>query len=105
MTAKARKKKARARKAPSGPAVNPLWGGRFDAGLDSVMSEINASIDFDRRLYAQDIAASQAHAAMLAHQGIISKKDGRAIVRGLGTIRKEIDAGRFRFSQRSKTST
>ncbi|HUI16200.1 MAG TPA: argininosuccinate lyase [Alphaproteobacteria bacterium] len=99
MTAKARQKKAGARKAPPGLAVNPLWGGRFDAGLDSAMSKINASIDFDRRLYAQDIAASQAHAAMLARQGIISKKDGRAIARGLETIRKEIDAGRFRFSR------
>ena len=96
MTAKARAKRRRTGKAS---APNPLWGGRFAAGLHPSMREINASIDVDRRLYAQDIAASQAHAAMLARQGIISKKDGRAIARGLGSILKEIDSGRFRFSQ------
>jgi len=96
MTVKARAK--RGRKGKSSPA-NPLWGGRFGAGLHPSMRDINASIDFDRRLYVQDIAASRAHAAMLARQGIISKKDGRAIARGLGTILKEIDAGRFRFSK------
>ena len=94
MTAKAKHKKAQQR-----PKANPLWGGRFAAGLNAAMSEINASIDFDRRLYAQDIAASKAHAAMLAAQGIISRKDGRAIARGLETIRAEIEAGRFRFSK------
>ncbi|HKO07511.1 MAG TPA: argininosuccinate lyase, partial [Alphaproteobacteria bacterium] len=94
MTAKAKDKKAQL-----GPKANPLWGGRFAAGLNATMSEINASIDFDRRLYAQDIAASKAHAAMLAAKGIISRKDGRAIARGLETIRAEIEAGRFRFSK------
>jgi len=94
MTAKAKHKKAQLR-----PKANPLWGGRFAAGLNATMSEINASIDFDRRLYAQDIAASKAHAAMLAAKGIISRKDGRAIARGLETIRAEIEAGRFRFSK------
>ncbi len=94
MTAKAKHKKAQQR-----PKANPFWGGRFAAGLNAAMSEINASIDFDRRLYAQDIAASKAHAAMLAAQGIISRKDGRAIARGLETIRAEIEAGRFRFSK------
>ncbi|HXQ68510.1 MAG TPA: argininosuccinate lyase [Alphaproteobacteria bacterium] len=94
MTAKAKHKKAQQR-----PKANPLWGGRFAAGLNATMSEINASIDFDRRLYAQDIAASKAHAAMLAAQGIISRKDGRAIARGLEAIRAEIEAGRFRFSK------
>ncbi|MGO8867628.1 MAG: argininosuccinate lyase [Alphaproteobacteria bacterium] len=94
MTAKAKHKKAQQR-----PKANPLWGGRFAAGLNAAMSEINASIDFDRRLYAQDIAASKAHASMLAAKGIISRKDGRAIARGLETIRAEIEAGRFRFSK------
>ena len=55
-----------------------MWGGRFAAGPGAIMQEINASIDFDRRLYRQDIAASKAHAAMLAKQGIISRDDARA---------------------------
>ena len=53
-----------------------IWGGRFDAGPAAVMEEINASIDFDKRLYAQDIAGSKAHCTMLVHQGIISEEDG-----------------------------
>ena len=48
-----------------------MWGGRFKSDPDAIMAEINASIDVDRRLYRQDIAASKAHAAMLAQQGII----------------------------------
>ena len=48
-----------------------MWGGRFAESPDAVMDEINASIDFDRHLYRQDIAASKAHAIMLAKQGII----------------------------------
>ena len=47
---------------------NKMWGGRFADSPDAVMEEINASIDFDRHLYRQDIAASKAHAAMLAKQ-------------------------------------
>jgi argininosuccinate lyase len=78
--------------------ANSLWGGRFEAGPDTVMARINASIDFDTRLYAQDIRASLAHAAMLAKQGIISAKDGEAIAGGLGKILKRIDGGDFEFS-------
>ncbi|MGH6912943.1 MAG: argininosuccinate lyase, partial [Geminicoccales bacterium] len=55
-----------------------MWGGRFALGADEAMARINASIDFDRRFYAEDIAASKAHAAMLARQGIVSKEDGAA---------------------------
>jgi argininosuccinate lyase len=62
------------------------------------MAEINASIDFDRRLYAQDIAGSKAHAAMLAKQGIISKADLKAIHAGLDRIKAEIESGKFKFS-------
>ena len=51
---------------------NKMWGGRFASGPDAIMEEINASIDFDRRLFRQDIAGSKAHAAMLAEQGIIA---------------------------------
>jgi argininosuccinate lyase len=78
-------------------AANRMWGGRFAAGPAAVMAEINASIGFDRRLYAQDIAASQAHAAMLVRQGILGREDGAAIQAGLDRVKQEIEAGRFEF--------
>jgi argininosuccinate lyase len=78
---------------------NKMWGGRFASGPDAVMEEINASIDFDRRLYRQDIAASKAHAAMLAKQGIIARDDAAKIAHGLDTILSEMDAGKFRFKR------
>ena len=56
-----------------------MWGGRFEQEPDAVLQAINASIDFDRHLYAQDIAGSKAHAAMLAAQGIISPEEQRAV--------------------------
>jgi argininosuccinate lyase len=62
------------------------------------MQEINASIGFDKRLYAQDIAGSKAHAAMLAQQGIISKSDAKEITRGLEQVQAEIEGGKFTFS-------
>ncbi|MDB2551816.1 argininosuccinate lyase [Paracoccus sp. (in: a-proteobacteria)] len=79
-------------------AANSMWGGRFAAGPDAIMEAINASIDFDRRLYAQDIRGSRAHAAMLAAQGIISDSDAKAIGEGLITVLSEIEAGDFPFS-------
>ena len=77
---------------------NAMWGGRFSAGPDAIMEAINASISFDQRLAAQDIAGSRAHAAMLAAQGIISDKDAEAIGEGLLTILSEIETGEFVFS-------
>ncbi|MGL4281095.1 MAG: argininosuccinate lyase, partial [Albidovulum sp.] len=77
---------------------NAMWGGRFAAGPDAIMEAINASISFDKRLYAQDIAGSRAHAAMLAAQGIISDKDAEAIREGLLTVLSEIEGGKFEFS-------
>ena len=76
-----------------------MWGGRFASGPGAIMQEINASIDFDRRLYRQDIAASKAHAAMLAKQGIISREDAKAIAQGLDTILSEMQTGKFRFKR------
>jgi argininosuccinate lyase len=99
MTANPKSKKAKSTKAKSTPDANPLWGGRFAAGPAAIMAEINASIDVDRRLYAQDIAASKAHAAMLAAKGIIPRKDGVAIARGLDKVQQEIEGGRFQFSK------
>lgn len=78
--------------------TNKMWGGRFKSGPDAIMQEINASIGFDKRLYAQDIAGSKAHAAMLAQQGIISKSDAREITRGLDQVQAEIEQGKFTFS-------
>jgi argininosuccinate lyase len=78
--------------------TNKMWGGRFKSGPDAIMQEINASIGFDKRLYAQDIAGSKAHAAMLAQQGIISKSDAKEITRGLDQVQAEIEQGKFTFS-------
>ena len=77
---------------------NQMWGGRFNAGPDAVMEAINASIDVDRRLAAQDIAGSKAHAAMLAGQGIVSRADADAIANGLDRIAGEIARGEIAFS-------
>ncbi len=83
---------------PANP-TNPLWGGRFDGGPAAIMRRINASIDFDKRLYAEDIAGSLAHCAMLVAQQILSPEDGAAIAGGLEQIRGEIDGGAFVFSE------
>ena len=78
---------------------NKMWGGRFASGPDAIMEEINTSIDFDRHLYRQDIAASKAHAAMLAKQGIITREDAKKIAHGLDTILSEIESGKFDFKR------
>ena len=79
-------------------SANTMWGGRFASGPDAIMTAINASIGFDQRMYAQDIAGSRAHAAMLAAQGIISDSDAAAIGEGLLTVLSEIETGKFTFS-------
>ena len=78
---------------------NAMWGGRFTSSPDSLMEEINASIGFDQRLAAQDIAGSKAHAAMLAATGIITAEDAASIREGLDRIGGEIEAGTFTFSR------
>ena len=77
---------------------NKMWGGRFAAGPDEIMEAINVSIGFDRRLAAQDIAGSRAHAAMLAATGVITDRDAEVIREGLLTVLSEIERGTFRFS-------
>jgi argininosuccinate lyase len=67
------------------------WGGRFGSGPDALMTRINASIGFDKRLWREDIAASKAHAAMLRDQGIISEADAAAILEGLDQIAAEYE--------------
>jgi argininosuccinate lyase len=76
---------------------NKMWGGRFSGSPDVVMEEINASIDVDRHLYRQDIAASKAHAAMLGQQGIITPAAAADIRKGLDAILEEIESGKFTF--------
>ncbi|MCT4609313.1 MAG: argininosuccinate lyase [Pelagimonas sp.] len=82
----------------SDTSSNQMWGGRFAAGPDAIMEAINASIGYDQRMAAQDIAGSRAHAAMLAAQGIISDNDAQAIREGLLTVLSEIESGDFAFS-------
>jgi argininosuccinate lyase len=74
-----------------------MWGGRFSAKPAELMQAINVSIGFDRRLAAQDLAGSRAHAAMLRSAGVISSEDEAAIQGGLETIAGEIEAGTFPF--------
>ncbi|MBX9634064.1 MAG: argininosuccinate lyase, partial [Magnetospirillum sp.] len=84
----------------SGTATAPassMWGGRFAGGPAAIMQRINASIDFDQRLYAQDIRGSQAHCRMLVKQGIITPADGDAILQGLDQVLQEIESGQFPF--------
>ena len=76
---------------------NKMWGGRFGEGPDRIMEEINASIGFDQRFFAQDIEGSKAHAAMLAETGIISKADADQIIAGLDAVLAEIESGKFEF--------
>lgn len=81
----------------AGGGSNQMWGGRFAAAPDALMERINASIGFDKALYAQDIAGSVAHARMLGDVGILSDADVTAICDGLAGIRDEIEAGTFEF--------
>lgn len=78
---------------------NKMWGGRFGQGPDRIMEEINASIGFDKRLFAQDIRGSKAHCSMLAECGIISRADADQIVAGLDAVLAEIEAGTFEFKR------
>jgi argininosuccinate lyase len=76
-----------------------MWGGRFSQGPSEIMKDINVSIDFDQRLYEQDIMASKAHARMLGERGIIAQADLDLILKGLDQIKGEIDQGTFTFSR------
>jgi argininosuccinate lyase len=72
-----------------------VWGGRFRGETDALVNKFNASIGFDWRLYAQDIAGSMAHCRMLAKQEIISVDDVSLILKGLEEIKEELDKGQF----------
>jgi argininosuccinate lyase len=73
------------------PPAQRTWGGRFETKPAELMTRINASISFDKRLWREDIAASKAHAAMLRHQGIIEEGDAAAILEGLDIIASEYE--------------
>ena len=75
------------------------WGGRFREETDAVLDRFNASLPFDKRLYAQDIQGSMAHCRMLGHQGIITQEEASKILSGLSHIKGEMDRGEFDFGQ------
>ncbi|MRI82961.1 MAG: argininosuccinate lyase [Nitratiruptor sp.] len=72
-----------------------MWSGRFSQEVSSLLDEFNASLPFDKKLYAQDIAGSIAHAKMLGKQGILDQKEVEAIIQGLQQIQREIEEGKF----------
>src|SRR5665213_1055054 len=76
-----------------------MWGGRFSVKPDALMQAINVSIGFDKRLAAEDLAGSRAHAAMLAATGVITPADEAAIQRGLGLVEAELADGSFPFRE------
>jgi len=80
-------------------ASNKMWGGHFDYGPSEIMVKINASIDFDKKLYKQDIAGSLAHCRMLGKQKIIKQPEAEKIIEGLKKIEQEIESGKFVFRQ------
>jgi argininosuccinate lyase len=79
--------------------TNTMWGGRFAAKLAEIMEEINASIDFDKRLWRHDILGSKAHVVMLGATGIVKPSEADEIARGLDKIMAEIETGKFTFSR------
>ena len=75
------------------------WGGRFKKSISKTAEEFSESVSFDQRLYDEDIRASIAHVKMLSRQKIIPSKDAQKIIKGLGSIKKEIESGKFPFRQ------
>jgi len=79
--------------------IKKPWAGRFKKATHKVAEKFSASIDFDQRLYKEDIEGSIAHATMLAEKGIIPKKESDKIIKGLKQIEKEIGSGKFPFRE------
>ena len=75
-----------------------LWSGRFEKGMDKIVEEFNASINFDKRLYDCDIAGSIAHVTMLCEQGIVNEEEKNKIIETLKIIKSEIENGEIEFS-------
>jgi argininosuccinate lyase len=78
--------------------TNPAWGGRFSEQTDAFVEAFTASVEFDQRMYRQDIAGSKAHALMLQKTGVLTVADCEAILKGLDTIIEEIESGAFEWS-------
>ncbi|MGB0733034.1 MAG: argininosuccinate lyase [Pontibacterium sp.] len=78
--------------------TNQQWGGRFSEPTDEFVARFTASVDFDQRMYLQDIRGSVAHAKMLVKAGVLSEQECDDIIRGLGEIRVEIERGEFEWS-------
>jgi argininosuccinate lyase len=78
--------------------TSKLWGGRFNEPTDAFVQRFTASVDFDQRLYAEDIGGSLAHARMLCKSGILSQRELERIEQGLSEIREEVEAGSFPWS-------
>ena len=76
-------------------ATNASWGGRFSEPVDAFVARYTASVEFDQRMYAQDIQGSVAHAKMLCKVGVLTEQERDDILRGLEEIRIEIERGEF----------
>src|SRR5690606_17511190 len=74
------------------------WQGRFSEATDAFVEAFTASVNFDRRLYKQDIAGSKAHARMLARVGVLTASENEQIEQGLSEIQADIEQGRFEWS-------
>jgi len=79
-------------------ATNQQWGGRFSEATDAFVQRFTASVQFDQRMYKQDIQGSVAHATMLAEAGVLSAEERDAIIQGLQTVQADIEAGRVDWS-------
>ena len=78
--------------------TNALWGGRFSEAVDAFVEAFTASVTFDQRMYAQDIAGSIAHATMLAKVGVLTNDERDLIIAGLGSVKNKIEVGDFEWS-------
>ncbi len=78
--------------------TNQQWGGRFSEATDEFVARFTASVDFDQRLYRQDIQGSIAHAKMLTKVGVLTAEECEAIIKGLGEIQADIESGQFEWS-------
>lgn len=78
--------------------TNQQWGGRFNEPTDAFVARFTASVEFDQRMYRQDIQGSVAHATMLTEAGVLTKEERDQIIQGLADIQADIEAGRFEWS-------
>jgi argininosuccinate lyase len=78
--------------------TNSAWGGRFSEPTDAFVQRFTASVEFDQRMYAQDIQGSVAHATMLAKVGVLTESERDEIIKGLAEIKADIEAGNFEWS-------